>query len=177
MEITIRNFDMNYLEEGWRYVEEASGSDYSGSSYTRANYEWFKEEYRNHADVRVLHGDFFGYGIGYNPETEDDRLKEIIDALADYPLVCEHTVTSVESRWIEDALESWALKDFRRAVERLQDDDILDDVSDATIAQIFEICRELANEYWQSENCGMYIDVEKLAPHFQSAVESLPVHA
>jgi hypothetical protein len=177
MEISLRHFDMDYLDAGWKHVEEACGSDYSGCSYTRANFEWFREEYRDHADVAILYGEFFGYGIGYNPETADDRLREIIDALSDYPLVCEHTVSLVEARWIVDALESWALKDFRKAVERHHGEDLLDDVSEETLARIFDLCAELANEYWQSENCGMHIDVDRLVPHFQSAVSSMPVHA
>jgi hypothetical protein len=177
MEISLRHFDMDYLDAGWQYVEEACGSDYSGSVYTRANYEWFAEEYRNHADVVILYGDFFSYGIGYNPETEDDRLREIIDALSDYPLVCEHTVSSVEVRWIQDAMESWALSDFRREIERHHGEDILDDVSDDTLARIFGVCADLANTYWQSENCGMHIDIDRLVPHFPAAVSSLPVHA
>jgi len=177
MEITIRSFDMDYLDAGWKYVEEACGSDYSGSLYSRANYEWFREEYRGHSDVVILYGDFFGYGIGYNPETQDDRLKEIIDALSDYPCVDEEMVSLVEQRWIQDAMESWALKDFRHEVEYLFGDEILEDISDNTLAKIFEICRQEAEQEWESENCGMHIKIVKMAPYFEVVVSNMPVHA
>lgn len=162
---------------GFKLIEEACGSDYMGCSYTRANFEWFQEEYRNHADVLFLWGHFFGYGVAYRVETEDDRLREIVDGLADYPLVCEHKVSEVEVRWIQDAMESWALSDFRKEIERHHGEDILDDVSDDTLTRVFDLCADLANTYWQSENCGMHIDIDRLVPHFQAAVSSLPVHA
>jgi hypothetical protein len=126
-------------------------------------------------DVVILHGDFFSYGIGYNPETEDDRLREIVEALSDYPCVDDEMVERVEQRWIEDAMHSWALNDFRRAVERQHGEDLLDEVSDETVARVFEICRQESQEEWTPENCGMHIDVEKIVPHFQSAVSSMMV--
>lgn len=162
---------------GFVTIDEACGSDYSGSVYTRANFEWFQEEYRGHADVIFLWGHYWGYGVAWNPETQDDRLREIVDGLENYPLVCEHTVSQVEVRWIGEALESWALHDFRREIERHHGEEILDDVSDDTLTRIFDVCAELANEYWQSENCGMHIRIDRLVPHFPAAVSSLPVHA
>jgi len=176
MEISFNQFN-NDIEgtAGWRYVEEATGSDYSGSSYTRANFEWLRDNYGDHPDIMILWGHFFGYGIGFNQETEDDTLRAIIDGLEDYVIICEHKLAQVEERWISEALDSYIF-DFKREIRRVHGEEMLEEVLDETIGQIFEICRELSNTEWIPENCGMYIDVDRLVPHFEEAVSRLPVH-
>ncbi len=170
MEIRFQDLDDH---AGFKLIEEACGSDYMGCSYTRANFEWFQEEYHGHADVLFLWGHFFGYGVAYRTETQDDRLREIVDGLAEYPCVDDEMVSVVEERWIGEAMESWALRDFRAEVEHLFGEDILDEVSDDTLTMIFDLCREESGEVWESENCGMHIRIVKIAPYFEVVVSNI----
>jgi hypothetical protein len=166
------------IMDGWSQIDIASGSDYSGSSATRANYEWAVDNWASNPDIKFVYGGFGTYGIAYRIQTDDPDIHEVINTMSEFGVIDDSYLYNVESRWIADAKESWAIFDFKRAVEKLHDnDEILDDVSDDTIVKIFDECLALSNEVFVTEHCGMYIDVERLAPHFQAAVKSMPIPA
>lgn len=165
----------------WTIIPETQGSDYNGSSVTRSNFEYMRDSFNASDDLAVVYGWFFGYGIAYRTasyqdETMDTEIREIIDSLTDYPVVCEDHLSRLEIRWQDEALESWALDDFRRAVESSHGIDT-SDVSDDTMIRVFYVCADEANEYWRSQHADMWIDVDRLAAVFPDVIASFPVVA
>jgi hypothetical protein len=163
--------------DGWSMIDLATGSDYSGCSATRANFEWSVENWQDNRDIKFVFGGWGTYGVAYRITTEDPDIHEAVHAMSEHGVIDDCYLIDVEDRWISEAKESWAISDFIRAVEKQHGDDVFDDISEETIIRLFDACYVLSDEVWQSENCGMYIDVERMVPHFEEAVSRLPLHA
>lgn len=162
----------------WQIIPETEGSDYSGSSVTRANYEWFLDNHSKDDDLAEVTGWFCGYGIAIKSDSQDPDLREIIDALSEYPVICEDTWARVEARWISEALDSGILSDFVREVERITDhEDIFDEISQDLALEIFEASRVISGEEWRFEHAGAFIDVSRVAQFALQVIADRPIFA
>lgn len=163
----------------WTIIPETQGSDYSGSSVTRSNFEYIRDNFNASDDLAVVYGWFYGYAIAYrtsayHDETMDETIRETIDSLTDYPVICDDTLYRVETRWVQDALSDWTIPDFKRAVERLtENDDIWDDVHESTIQLIWDECQLRSGEDWIFEHCSAWIDVDRIASVFHSVISDI----
>ena len=183
-EYSLDNLHRNRDENGelnadsWIDVPYCGGSDYSGSSVEASNYKVMKDEYGNHADVAFYYGGHGTYGVIYRENTKDEDLLDIIKGLNDYPLISEDVNSEVEIEWENEAWESWARHDFIDELKKKFTNDLdvedqadliakiedkMENISDDRIWEIFQAAREEANQYWESENSGMYIDIKKVA--------------
>lgn len=147
-----------------------SGSDYSGGSVTRANYESFMEEFGEVPGVISLFGSHGSYGVGVRIEAVSPEMIEVFEKLKNYPVIDEDKVSEVEMEWQDEAWKNWARSDFLRALNDKFPE--LEDQIEALAEQkegegdalygLFEEAREKANVYWESENAGMHIDIERV---------------
>lgn len=157
---------------GWSMIDMASGDDDSGTSATRANYEWARVNWASKEDIKFVYGGSGSYGVAYRLETSNSDIHEAIHAMYEFGCIQDEILHRVEADWIADAKESWVLFDFMRQVEETFGDDIFQDVSKKTIDSIFDQCCTLSGEQWSFEGTA-YIDLHRLVPHFQVAISSL----
>lgn len=165
------------IMDGWAMIDLASGSDYSGSSAERSNYEWCRDNWASKEDIKFVYGAFGTYGIAYRITTEDPDIHESIHVMSEFGAIDSCYLIDVEARWIGEAKEGWTISDFRRAVEREHGDDVFEDISEETIVRLFDACYVLSDECWESQHCDAWLDVDRLVPHFEAAIASLPVQA
>lgn len=85
-------------------VKGTFGSDYSGDTVTRANYEYLKEKYAGKPGFLDVYGDYSTYGIAYTGDAsiEDiESLQEEMDRLESYPCLDDDRVSRIEMDAIE----------------------------------------------------------------------------
>lgn len=163
----------------WTIITETEGSDYSGTSVTRANYEWFVSNHGKSSDLVQVYGWFGGYAVAYRTaayetETMDETIREAIDSISEYPIICDETLYRVETQWVQDAMDDWTIPDFKRAVERIMDrDDLWDDIDESTVQLIWDECLIRSGEDWIFEHCAAWIDVDRIASQFQGVISSI----
>lgn len=159
---------------GWELIEGTCGSDYSGSSITRANFEWFVDNLIKDEDIKIVSGMFFGYGIAYNTKTEDPDLLEVINCIESEGCIDDTYVYQVEARWIDEAMDD-AIHDFRRASQAWvgYDEYLWDDIDDEFIGKVMTRCMELANETFIMEYSSAWLDVNRLVPYTEQALKEL----
>jgi hypothetical protein len=153
---------------------DLSGSDYSGSSYTRANFEHVRDNYG--ARVVELFGGYGTYAIAIPLDSEwangedAESLRDILASLADYPVIDEGETSDVEMQWSDEAWDSWARSDFLSELSSLYEIDAWEaDIEPAIDArdcgafrELFETLREDANVYWEAESSGMHVDIRAI---------------
>lgn len=104
--------ETSFSTEGIIEIELTCGSDYSGDTVTRSNYEYCIKHFSNFPGFYDLYGGFSGYGIGYieSELTEEGRaaLKAILDYLTDYPLLDEEGHSELEMKLKDEYWESEA---------------------------------------------------------------------
>ena len=160
--------------EVYFYVPCASGSDYSGSTVEKCNYNVFTETYGKDCEwVFSAHGGYNTYaavvGLTGLLTCDEDTADEVLNVLAgleDYPLIDEEALSTLESEESDSAWESWGAHDFGRAVEKkFADVADLELPSGDDLRTFFEEKREAANLYWYNEGYGndMYVDIDGVA--------------
>lgn len=169
----------------WVEVEYATGSDYSGGTVNRANYEKIKEEFSDNPDIAFLYGGWGTFGVLVREEPTTDEVRDLIAGLENYPVVDEEALSEHENKLSEEAWDSWARSDFmseipkhlggdldpsspeyeaiEQAVETLDDRDDSDG-SRAThgLYELFRAAMEATNTYWEPDGTGMHVDVKRV---------------
>lgn len=180
-----RSYHPEYLVENeplYFLPNYCSGSDYSGSSVEASNHRLLVEEYGDM--INEMWGDFGSYGVAipvsvlfdYSNERSGE-LRELFKRLADYPVIDEEDMSRLEMEWSDEGWESWAKRDFERALAvHLGVDDIEwdDNVDESDIRQCFESWRESCNVYWESENSGMHVDIERVVKSMSTDLDDVP---
>lgn len=180
------------LVDRWRSLSLGFVPTYLGySSYSntglvgRANFNVFTDPASTpdpfNAVLTVGYG-WDGLGVCLDVRYVTEEMLEAIEALESYPLISEDEHSQLELESQEEAWESWARDDFKKAVikalQRFEPsvfpdepneywaEELLDSIPDETLEprlrEAFERCRESANEYWVDEE-GAYTDVDKVA--------------
>jgi len=106
-------------------------------------------------------------------------LRDVVAALADYPILDEdkHSETEMEAQ--AEAWESWVRDDLRRGL-----DEDVEDALDAHTPQpphedddieytAFRTAAEECNEYWIDETGGMYFPVDRIKDAYAAALREL----
>jgi hypothetical protein len=159
-------------------IELCSGSDYSGSSVTVANYSSILKEFSEALERAVwpYYGGHGTYGIVVKDSalTEHEwlRLVSIIIQLQDYPLIDEDEWSKVESEAEDEAWDSWLGWDVARRIEDLFEGEGHDvEVMQGTVDEkdklrvFFEMLMESKNEYYVHETGNQAsVDVDGILP-------------
>ena len=158
-------------------VEEATGSDYSGGTYTKANQAVFlaiaEEEGLLGTEVWEVRGGYGTYGIALLADSDNEALIDALRSLADYPVLDDDAQTEFEHEAQEEAWEDWGRNDFLKALQAQHgfDEDVADFLSteeseNALVHKLYELfhyAMEESNEYWTEETGGnMYIDMDRV---------------
>ncbi len=150
----------------WAEFPYTAHGDYVGyADLGVSNYRAIKELFSDNNDIAFISGDYGFQAVIYNTETKDEDILKLLKKLSDYPLIDEDMHSHVQMEWENEAWDSWARSDFKRELGKLFPDleDVIDDISDDDIWTIFHEAQEEANEYWECETPGAWIDVDRIA--------------
>lgn len=152
---------------------------YSPSAVYRSNARVFRDQYAKELQNADADADDISLDVRYL--TAD--MLETLESLESYPLINEDDHSALELDDQQEAWESWAAADWRRLVCKALDDllpgdasqdgdDILGSVADADdkLAELFRLCCESANEYWEEQGgYGQWINLERVATALDAA--------
>ena len=170
----------------WTEIPYTSFGDYVGTTVERANNEillknfpherfyisaWERDEerafcYERHTplsikeDTRIIEVTFNYSGSTLYRLESDEELKEIADALEDYPCVDDEYLSALEWTLFEEYVQDEIVRDFMRG--KSFEIDVYCDIYDMTEASFEELVSEKA---WE------YINAESLWPLFEDAVQ------
>lgn len=150
----------------WAEFPYTAYGDYVGyAAVGAANYRALKEDFGEHKDIAFISGDFGFQAVIYNTETKDEEILNILKNIVDYPLIDEDLHSEVTMEWENEAWDCWARSDFKSELRKLFPDleEVIDDISDDDIWTIFHAACEEANEYWECEISGAWIDIKRVA--------------
>lgn len=164
-------------EPQWYEIEDASGSDYSGGSVARANYnELVKLLEEHHPEDQTPVAWVSAYG-GHNTKALfvvydelDDEIKETLGALTDYPVVDDEALSELEGEEQDEAWDNFYKRDFERAVMKgvnaeYPDEEEVDDWPDDTDSSVLlRVAMDLSNTYWEHTTEGPYLDMKRVVP-------------
>ena len=145
-----------------------SGSDYSGTLVERSNYKKWSEDFA--AGEGVWWGSTSGghgtFGIIVDldaiPADINDEVIEFFDGLSSYPVADDDLHSEMEVEAQNEAWESWARSDFKKALEKKFDVD-LDEVDGEKLFELFRDATDRSNTYWENEQGdSMYIDLDRV---------------
>lgn len=145
---------------------------YSPSAVYRSNARVFRDEFKQELELADADGPDVALDIRY---VTDDMI-ETLEGLEDYPLISDDDYSELEREDQDEAWENWVAADWRRLVCAAIDDvlpdnapqdgdDILDSVSqaDEKLWELFHNCAERSNTYWEEEDGGQWIDLDRVA--------------
>lgn len=160
------------------YVPYASGSDYSGSTVTKANAKWFEDTFGANKWVHSVYGGFDTYAVavgltgllGCDDETFD-AVCEALEGLDKYPVFDDEVLSTLETEGADSAWKSGVKGDFKDTLQKRFADyegcagEVEFDFSDdSAVRTFFEKSAESANEYWFNDGYGpdMYIRIDEI---------------
>ena len=154
-----------------------SGSDYSGGTVERSNYEVFLKKYGRRKGVHRLSGGMGTFGIAVKLPLPED-IEEDLYGLQDYPILNEEHHSHLEWKLIEqewEGLKSHVENDILQELEGIVSED-LEELEDLEV--LFERAREDTNTEWIFETgCAVFIDPSLIIPYlveFYKARYGLP---
>lgn len=145
---------------------------YSAPSIFRSNARVFRDDHRK-ALAAGADGD--GPGLSLDVRYVTDDMLEALQSLESYPLLSEDDHSELELELQNEAWDSWAARDWSRAVSKaLQQyapdeadqywaEERIDDVSADKLTELFHTCAEDSNTYWQEEQGDQWIDLDRVA--------------
>jgi hypothetical protein len=159
--------------------DRALSGDYCGAAYTASNCRVLLEEFGGSPQCREAYGSYSSRSIAIDPRYLSDELLESLQSLENYPILDEDDCGALELELQAEAWESWAERDFQRALEsRLSSlcgdetaEEIAESLDSDKLYSLFESLREEANEYWQSQSSpDQWIDVERIVERASSSL-------
>lgn len=169
-------------EPQWYEIDHAGGSDYSGGTVSKANYDSLEamlEEKHPRGQKPVVwaeaHGGHGTFALLVVWDRLDRDIQEAIGSLEDYPVLDEHKLSEIETELENDAWRDWVQSDFEKKflkawnaeLELDPDDELEDWPEDFDSYTAFHLGEELTNTYWEhgesSElGSGPSIDIERI---------------
>lgn len=157
-------------------VEEAQGSDYSGNTYSKSNYQVFMEmKNDNELDpfIMEIHGGHGSYGIAIRLDKGEvpEEILNAISSLADYPILDESKLSELEMEAEIEAWESWGRNDWRKELVKAFPG-FEENIYDATNDEIFELWHRA------SEQLGWTVEFEtggNARFNFEEAIKKLNI--
>ena len=159
--------------------DHALSGDYCGAPHTASNCRVLLEEFGGSPQCRETYGSYGSRSIAIDPRYLSDELLESLQSLENYPVLDEDDCGALELELQTEAWESWAERDFQRALEsRLSSlcgdetaEEITESLESDQLYSLFESLREEANEYWQSQSSpDQWIDVERIVERASSSL-------
>lgn len=142
-------------------IDLCTGSDYSGSSVERSNYESMKETFSELIDV---YGGYGTYSLAYVGEPSES-LQEALNALEDYALFNDNHHSELEMRLIDEAWDSYGRSELRKELEQIYEveltDPELDNIFSCTMS---EGCGE---EAIVEIGCVVYFHIDRFVEYYQ----------
>lgn len=117
-------------------IDECTGSDYSGNTHTKANYDYMKENHSDTDGVYFAHGGWGTYAVfirgdllDSSKSTFNQEIQDIVSGLATYPIIDEDLMSHLEMKLETEAWNDYGCNDFRRALKRqfTKDDPVSED--------------------------------------------------
>lgn len=172
------------LERRWGGVSLGFQPDYCGySDYCsiglvgKANFKHFQARYAEPEIIVAGYG-WNGESIVVDLRFASDDLIESIVALENYPLADEELHSELELEEEQLAWHDWGHQDWLKAIAELLEpfapetadygwasDRVEQSVSAEVAWELFERCRESANQYWEVQDLssGAYINLDRVA--------------
>ena len=160
-------FSHNYLNADCMWP-----GGYDAPSTYRSNNRVFKEEYPKVVELADLGMEGLTLDVRY---LTDDAIEAIV-SLEEYPLLSEDDHSYLELDLQDEAWEGWAKSEFTDTLKNHLGqydadslplywwDDVVDDLPDAYVGELFHDLMERTNTYWMEESCsGYWIDFKRLA--------------
>ena len=144
--------------------ELMTGSDYSGDSVTKSNYRVFLEQFKEIDGIHDVYGDYSRYSVAIREDCLTEEMIEILESLANYPVIDEVDMSMLEMDLELEAWESWIKSDFQRELHKKFDKEdpyVIDKISDNKLYELFSDKMEESNTYYVHEegfNVGVDID-------------------
>ncbi len=149
----------------------------------RSNYNVWRETFTDGDGMwwREVSGGHGTFGIVVKIADMPEDAIEFIEGLDGYCIADEDAHSRLEMEAQDESWESWARRDFARAVAKRFNVDV--DLTDAGDTILFDVWREAmeeANVYWENQSGGdMYVDIdcivaEVTSEQFDRIVAALP---
>jgi hypothetical protein len=164
-----------------------SSGDYSGSLVELSNLQCWIEDYGKLPGVWELYGGHGSSGLALDVRFITEDMLEALESLQNYPVMDEDHLSHLELEKEQEAWESWAREDFRKALTRKlpealgleeKDDEEttlldlvrweraeekLEELTDDKLYSLLYEAMERANLYWETETTSRYLDVKEAA--------------
>lgn len=98
-------------------IDLCTGSDYSGSTGTKANHLWVKKNWLDRPGVFDVWGGHGTYAIVIRIRDLDEEMRDAIAALSDYPCFDDELLVDVEDDLFDEEWKSWAHSEFEARIK------------------------------------------------------------
>ena len=159
--------------------DHCTSGDYCGAPHTLSNCRVLLEEFGGSPQCREAYGSYGSSSVVIDPRYLSDELLESLQSLENYPVLDEDHCSALELELQNQAWESWAERDFQRALESrlssLCGDEIAEEITESLdsdqLFSLFESLREEANECWESQSSpDQWVDVERVTEKVSSSL-------
>lgn len=146
--------------------------DYCGAPYTASNMRVLLSNFSS-PELRSCSGGYWAQSVAIDPRYLSEDLLESLQSLENYPVLDEDDCSALELELQQEAWESWAQRDFSRALEKrlssfLEDDETaeetIESLSPDSLCSLFYALAEKGSIYWESQGSpDQWIDCERVA--------------
>lgn len=146
--------------------------DYCGAPHTASNMRVLLEEFSG-PELRSCSGGYGAQSVAVDPRYLSEALLENLQSLESYPVLDEDDCSALELELQQEAWESWAQRDFSRALEKrlssaLEDEDMaeetIESLSPDSLCSLFYALADKGSIYWESQGSpDQWIDCERVA--------------
>jgi len=165
----------------WFEVEPATGSDYSGGTVTLANQRELKRlltECETPALPECVWCTAYGghgtYALFVVYAALPEELREVLEALDDYPSVNDEALSELECQLGSEAWEAWGRADLRHALEK-QFGSGLEQMTDDCLFELFRVAGERMGHDWEFEQGAQaYFDFTRAARELSNSLGTPP---
>ena len=165
----------------WFEVELATGSDYSGGTVTLANQRELKRLLAECEGITgpdcvwcSAYGGHGTYALFVVYAALPEGIREVLDALDDYPSVNDEALSELECELGSEAWESWGRTDLRRALEKELGADI-ENMTPDHLFELFRVAGERMGRDWEFEQGAQaYFDFTRAARELSNALDNPP---
>jgi hypothetical protein len=139
-----------------------SGSDYSGSTVEKSNYQVFLRLYGDQPGVFSCPGNFSTYSVVIVAHLLSEEMNETLNALADYPVIDDDAMSELEQDLIDEAWDNWIREDFVREVGKKFKIEI-SDYDHSLMKKVFDEAEDGRSTVFVESGCSVFADTKVLA--------------
>ena len=147
------------------------GGGYGGGTHNISNARVLIDEFSS-PELREITGGYGSLGVAVDPRYLSEELLESLQSLENYPVLNEDDLSHYEMELQNEAWESWAEEEFRRALEERfseisseeEAERTAEELSSETLCELFHQTLEIGNLYWDHACAtSAWIDCEEVA--------------